>query len=62
MTTTPSIGLTELRRNISAIMRRVDEGESFAVTERGHVVAYLRPHPDKPADAMSRRRAAASGS
>ena len=37
------IGLRELRQNASEYLRRVEEGESFEVTNRGRVVAELVP-------------------
>ena len=43
------IGVAELKRNTSAILRRVREGEWFDVTYRGRVVALLAP-ADRPAD------------
>jgi prevent-host-death family protein len=38
-----SIGVRELRRDLSALLRRVERGESFAVTSRGRHVAVLSP-------------------
>lgn len=35
------IGIRELRRHASAIIRRVAAGETFEITDRGHVVALL---------------------
>ena len=35
------VGVRELRRQASAILRRVAEGESFEVTDRGRAVAVL---------------------
>ena len=48
-----SIGVRELRRDLSGYLRRVEEGESFAVTSRGREVAVLAPTPGR-ADAISR--------
>jgi prevent-host-death family protein len=38
-----SIGIRELRQHASRHIDRVKAGESLAVTERGHLVAYLVP-------------------
>lgn len=38
-----SIGVRELRQNLSVYLREVKEGESFRVTERGREVARLVP-------------------
>jgi len=48
-----SIGVRELRRDLSEYLRRVEEGESFAVTSRGREVALLAPTPGR-ADAIGR--------
>lgn len=44
------VGLRELRRNLSAWIRRVRDGEAFEITDRGMPVAVLAPLPreDKP--------------
>lgn len=49
----PSIGVRELRRDLSEYLRRVERGESFAVTSRGREVALLAPASGR-ADAISR--------
>lgn len=49
----PSIGVRELRRDLSEYLRRVQQGESFAVTSRGREVAVLGPPPDQR-DALAR--------
>jgi len=36
-----SIGVREIRRDVSAYLRRVEAGESFRVTDRGRQVAVL---------------------
>ncbi len=41
--TTSSVGIRELRQNLSVYLRRVDRGERFEVTERGRPVALLVP-------------------
>ncbi len=46
------VGVRELRQNLSVHLRRVKEGETLEVTERGHGVAYLVP---KSRGAISRR-------
>ncbi len=48
-----SIGVRELRRDLSEYLRRVAQGESFAVTSRGREVALLAPAPGR-ADAIAR--------
>ena len=39
----PQVGVRELRQNLSVYLARVKAGETFEVTERGVVVAELRP-------------------
>lgn len=39
------IGIRELRQHASYWLRKVREGESFEVTDRGHPVALLVPAP-----------------
>ncbi len=41
------IGVRELRRDLSAYLRRVEQGESFSVTSRGRAVAVLGPSPER---------------
>jgi prevent-host-death family protein len=45
-----SVGVRELRQNLSRYLAQVKDGESFAVTERGREVARLSPSgpPDSP--------------
>jgi prevent-host-death family protein len=47
MTSIPSprdpISVTELNQQTSAVLKRVKAGQTLAITERGHVVAYLSP-------------------
>lgn len=38
-----SVGVRELRQNLSKYLSQVKEGESFLVTERGREVARLSP-------------------
>ncbi len=39
----PSVGVRELRQNLSRYLERVKAGEAFVVTERGSEVARLTP-------------------
>lgn len=39
------VGVRELRQNLSKYLRRVEEGETLEVTERGTPVAILAPLP-----------------
>lgn len=48
-----SVGVRELRRDLSGYLRRVERGESFAVTLRGREVATLGPAGSKR-DALTR--------
>ncbi len=41
------IGVRELRQNASAVLRRVMEGESVEVTQRGRPVAMIVPLPQE---------------
>jgi prevent-host-death family protein len=41
--TTATVGVRELRQNLSKYLTRVKKGETLAVTERGHEVARLVP-------------------
>jgi prevent-host-death family protein len=54
-----SVGVRELRQNLSRYLREVKEGESFAVTERGREVARLSP--SGPADSPLARLVAERG-
>jgi prevent-host-death family protein len=40
-----SVGVAELRRNLSRYLRRVARGERFVVTDRNRPVAELGPPP-----------------
>jgi prevent-host-death family protein len=45
-TASKTVGVRELRQNLSRYLERVKEGETLTVTERGHEVARLVPsHP-----------------
>jgi prevent-host-death family protein len=48
------VGVRELRQNLSQWLRRVENGESFEVTERGRPVAELRPLPPATDDLIAR--------
>jgi prevent-host-death family protein len=41
-----TVGVRELRRDLSEYLRRVERGETFAVTSRGRAVAVLAPSPE----------------
>lgn len=38
-----TVGVRELRQNLSVYLDQVKEGRTFTVTEHGHTVAELRP-------------------
>jgi len=50
-----SVGVRELRQRASELLRRVEDGESVQITDRGRPVALLGPLPDDP---LERLRAA----
>lgn len=54
-----TVGVRELRQNLSRYLGQVKEGESFVVTERGREVARLTP--SGPADSPLARLAAERG-
>jgi prevent-host-death family protein len=41
------VGIRELRQRASELLRRVEAGETFEVTDRGRPVAVLGPLPDQ---------------
>lgn len=41
-----TVGVRELRQNLSRYLARVKQGETLTVTERGHEVAALIPRGD----------------
>jgi prevent-host-death family protein len=45
----PTVGVRELRQNLSVYLRRVRNGETLEVTERGNPVAILTPLPERAA-------------
>jgi prevent-host-death family protein len=55
-----TVGVRELRQNLSRYLGQVKEGESFVVTERGRVVARLSPSgpPDSPLARLAAERGA----
>ena len=50
------VGIRELRQNASALLRRVEGGETIEITDRGRLVALLSPAPS--GGALERLRAA----
>lgn len=54
-----SVGVRELRQNLSRYLGKVKDGETFAVTERGREVARLSP--SGPADSPIARLVAERG-
>ena len=40
-----SVGIRELRQRASELLRRVEAGETFEVTDRGRPIALLAPIP-----------------
>jgi prevent-host-death family protein len=48
-----SVGVAELRRNLSRYLRRVERGERLVVTDRNRPVAELGP-PSTPSGALDR--------
>jgi prevent-host-death family protein len=47
MTGRAKVGIRELRQNLSVHLRKVKQGESLEVTERGQPVALLTPLPER---------------
>jgi prevent-host-death family protein len=48
-----SVGIRELRQRASELVRRVEQGETIEVTDRGRRVAILTPPPEgNPLDRM----------
>jgi prevent-host-death family protein len=41
-----SVGIRELRQRASELVRKVEEGETIEITDRGRPVAVLAPLPD----------------
>lgn len=44
--------MRELRQNASALLKRVQEGESIQITDHGRPIARLVPNPDAEWDAL----------
>jgi prevent-host-death family protein len=42
-----SVGIRQLRQSASELLRRVEQGETFEITDRGRPVALLSPLPDQ---------------
>ena len=42
-----TVGVRELRQSASELLRRVERGESFEITDRGRPVALLTPLPER---------------
>jgi len=47
-----TVGIRELRQRASELIRRVEDGESFQITDRGRPVAVLAPLPEKPLERL----------
>lgn len=47
MAESKSVGIRELRQNLSKYLRKVALGESFRVSDRGRPVALLGPLPER---------------
>mgnify|MGYP005863565267 CR=1 FL=1 len=41
------VGVRELRQRASEVLRRVEAGETFEVTDRGRPIAILAPLPER---------------
>jgi prevent-host-death family protein len=38
-----TVGINTLRKNLSVLLKKVENGESIAITSRGHKIALLVP-------------------
>jgi prevent-host-death family protein len=47
-----SVGVRELRQRASELLRRVEQGESIEITDRGRPVAVLGPVPEDPLERL----------
>lgn len=47
-----SVGIRELRQRASELLRRVENGESIQITDRGRPIAVLAALPDDPLDRL----------
>jgi prevent-host-death family protein len=50
--TMASVGIRELRQRASELLRRVEDGESIEITDRGRPVAVLAPLPVDPLERL----------
>jgi prevent-host-death family protein len=48
------VGVRELRQNLSVYLRRVEQGETLDVTDRGRTVARLGPLPASDSGVLER--------
>ncbi len=46
------VGVAQLRQNLSAYLRRIEQGERFVVTDRNREVAQLGPVPRTARDEL----------
>jgi prevent-host-death family protein len=46
------VGVRELRQRASELLRRVEDGESIEITDRGRPVAVLGPLPADPVERL----------
>lgn len=49
-----TVGVRELRQNLSVYLDRIKEGETLTVTEHGREVALLTPLPKREMDVLER--------
>jgi prevent-host-death family protein len=49
-----TVGVNTLKKNLSGFLKKVEKGESIAITSRGHEIALLVP----PASKMEKARRA----
>lgn len=47
-----SVGVRELRQRASELLRRVEDGETIEITDRGRPVAVLAPLPEDPVERL----------
>jgi prevent-host-death family protein len=47
-----SVGVRELRQRASELLRRVENGETIEITDRGRPVAVLAPLPEDPLERL----------
>lgn len=52
-----SVGVRELRQNLSVYLRRIEQGETLRVTDHGRPVALLTPIPQTGSDVLDRLEA-----